>query len=88
MGLATGGDVATAMGLVTRGEEIAAVRLATGGNDVTAVRLVTSDPGAICSTTWVAQADPAPDTVDARASHVSGRDNDNGDWATRDMLLC
>ena len=71
---------------VTEGEEVTAMRQVTGGDAATAMRQVTGDPGTICSTTCVAQADPAPDTVNACASHVSGGNDEDGDFVTHDML--
>ena len=87
----TGGDAATAMRQVTGGDAATVMRQVTkgeGGDAATAMRQVTDDPGTICSTTCVAQAAPAPDTVNACASHVpSGNDADD-DSVTRSMLLC
>ena len=85
-GLVTGGDAATALGLVTGGDAATALGLVTGGEAATASGLVTVVT-MICSTTWLRKQATTPDTVNARASHVSGGGVDDGDWATRDMLL-
>ena len=86
LGLATGGDAATALGLVTGGDAATALGLVTGGDAVTASGLVTVVT-VVCSTTWLRKQATAPDTVNARASHVSGGGVEDGDWATLDMLL-
>ena len=86
--LVTDGGVATAMGLVTRGEEVAAVRLATGGDDVTAVRLVTGGLAEIRSTTAPRKQTSCTRHCGCCAPHVSGGNDEDGDWVTRNMLLC
>ena len=86
--LVTDRGVATAMGLVTRGEEIAAVRLATGGDDVTAVRLVTGRLAEIRSTTASRKQTSCTRHCGCCAPHVSGGNDEDGDWVTRNMLLC
>ena len=88
MGLVTGGDAVTAVRLVTRGEEVAAVRLATGGDDVTAVRLVTGRLAEIRSTTAPRKQTSCTRHCGCCAPHVSGGNDEDGDWVTRNMLLC
>ena len=100
MRLVTGGDAVTAMRLVTGGDAVTVKKQVTGGDAATVKKQVTGGDAAtvkkqvtggltvIRSTTWLRKQTPAPDTVNACASHVSGGNDEDGDCVTRDMILC